>query len=83
MRRRNIAGTGKGFRRLVSQTAVGTFPVVVLTPGIDQLSSFLQRGEPVFVQTGVAKLAVEALNERVLNGLAWLNETQVAQKPVR
>ena len=76
LRRRNIAGKGKGFRRLVSKTAVRAFPVVVLTPSLDQLSRFLQRREPVFIETGISESAIEALHQSILHGLARFNKTE-------
>ena len=53
------------------------FPgVEVDTPCFDGPSGVSQAGEPVLDQAFVAKLAVEAFHEGVLNGLAGLDEVQ-------
>jgi len=46
--------------------------VVVLSPLISFYSSLVQRSEPVRAQAFLAKLAVEAFDERVLSGLSRL-----------
>ena len=51
--------------------------VVVVLPEGDRRTSILNAGEPVQVETVRPKLAVEALHESVLSGLAWLNEMEL------
>ena len=50
--------------------------VVVLAPDLDPFAGVGQAHEPVHVQALVAKLAVEALDEGVLHGLARLDEVR-------
>ncbi len=51
--------------------------IVLSSPGLNHKLRFLQRQKPVLVQTFIPKLAVEALNKRVLHRLPWLNEVQM------
>ena len=53
-----------------------TLTVVVLTPGLDQLSRFLQAREPVFIQAAIPKPCIEAFYKRILHGLAGFNKTE-------
>jgi len=50
--------------------------VVVDTPAFDFLSGVAQVGEPVLIQALIAELPVEALDERVLHGLAGPDEVE-------
>ena len=50
-----------------TQTAVWPELVVILAPGFDQVSGFGEPEEKMFVETLVAKLAVEAFDESVLD----------------
>ena len=50
---------------------------VVFSPGFDVLPCIAQGEEPVGVETFVAEAAVEALDEAVLDGLAWANEPEL------
>ena len=50
--------------------------VVVDEPLADDLASVLESVEPVRVETLVAQPSVEALNERVVDGLAWSTEVE-------
>src|SRR6188768_2464857 len=50
--------------------------VVVVPPDGDFGSCMAERHEPVLVEALIAKLAIEALDESVLGGLAGLNEVQ-------
>src|SRR5262245_14778751 len=59
-----------------------TSVIVVDPPALDLMPSVGQIGEPVLVQTLVAELAVEALDERILYGLAWPNEMKLHPYPV-
>src|SRR6185312_5643488 len=71
-----LRGLGKVLRRGPVQRAVGTHGVVVDAPGFDRHRRIGQTDKPVFVQTFIAKLAVEALDVRVLDWLARPNEGQ-------
>src|SRR5688572_20200325 len=53
------------------------------TPRFDLLPCVRQVGEPVKVQALVAELAVEALDERVLHGLAGPDEVQLHSALIR
>ena len=59
---------GKPRRRDASDAAVWPHFVVVAPPGADRLARLPQRLEPVFIETFVAKLAVEAPDVPVLHG---------------
>ena len=62
------------FRRGQStQTAVWPELVVILSPGFDQMARFGAPEEKMFIETLVAKFAVEAFNEGVLHQLAGLD----------
>ena len=51
--------------------------VVVLSPMLDRRSSIFQAREPVQIQAVLSELPIEALNESVLSGFAWLDELQL------
>ena len=51
--------------------------VVVLAPGLDGSPCVRQIVEQVLVEALVTQAAVEALDERVLDGLAGLDETEL------
>src|SRR6188472_3158215 len=55
---------------------MGALGVIVVAPSLDLLAGVTQRAEPVQVETLVAQLAVEALDEGVLDRLARLDEAQ-------
>ena len=61
----------------VAKGAVRSDSIVLLSPLLDRLPSFLKCLEPVAVQTLFAEARIEALDERVLNGLAWADEVQM------
>src|SRR2546422_8625143 len=70
-RRRSRGDTrGELFRRPIPQRAVRAYGVVIHPPGFDHLPCVSEIHEPVLVQTLIAELPVEALDERVLRGLA-------------
>lgn len=50
--------------------------LVVLSPRLDRRACVPKAGEPVQVQAVLAELAVEALDERILRRLTWLDEVQ-------
>ena len=64
------------FRRQIPQRAVRAHGVVIHPPSFDHLPCVSEIHEPVLVQTLIAKLPVETLDERVLRGLAALDEMQ-------
>lgn len=55
---------------------MGSILVVVDTPHANLRTRLVKIGEPVLVQAFIAEAAVEALNERVLDRLAGLDEMQ-------
>ena len=57
--------------------------VVVSTPALNAEAGILEARKPVQIQTVLAELAVEALDERVLRRLAGLNEMQLYAAPLR
>ena len=65
------------FRAEITQGTVRPDGIVVQPPGFDQLFGFFQIAEPVLVQAFVPQPAVEALDVRVLDRLAGLNEVQL------
>ena len=71
-----VGRTPKLLRGKKSQRTVRTDGVVVDAPSFDRAASVGDIDEPVLVQTGVPKLAVEAFYQRVLDRLARLNEAQ-------
>src|SRR6266852_4345167 len=76
-RRRSRGDTrGELFRRQIPQRAVRAHGVVIHPPGFDRLPCVSEIHEPVLVQTFIAELPVEALDERVLRGPAALDEMQ-------
>ena len=56
--------------RQVAQCAVRAHLVIVPAPFLDDPSGLSQAAKPVFVQTFVPELAVEALDEGILRRLA-------------
>jgi hypothetical protein len=51
----------------ISNCAMCALFVVFASPGFDDKLGFLQGHKPVFVETFIPKLAVEALDKRVLH----------------
>ena len=64
-----------GWRHAVQRT-VRTFLVVVDPPVFNDSPCIRDVGEPVFIETLVTKLAVETLDEGILNRLSRSNEVQ-------
>ena len=64
------------FRRQMPQRAVRARDLVIAPASFGHLACVSQIHEPVVVQTFVAKLSVEALEQSVLHGLAALDEMQ-------
>ncbi len=56
---------------------MGSDLVVFLPPGFDQVTGFVECGEPVLVEAFIAELAIEAFDESVLGGFARGNEVQL------
>lgn len=71
------AGLRKLCRRAITQAAVGTFFVVLLSPTSNFSPRIEQVDEPVRAQTLFSQTCMEALHMRVLRGLARLNMPQV------
>jgi len=65
------------FGRPVTQCAVGPDLLVIPPPELDGFSYFSQGHEPVLVQEFVTLLAVETLDESVLDQFAGLEEVQL------
>jgi hypothetical protein len=61
----------------IPQRAMGPNLVVIPPPGFDFLSCILQADEPILIQAFIPELPVEALDESILDGLAWLDEAQL------
>ena len=57
--------------------------VVILPPDLDLMLGFVQCHKPVLVEALVAKLAVEALDEAILDRFARPDEIQPDTAPVR
>ena len=62
--------------RSIAKRRVGALGVVVMAPSLDFLAGMTPRTEPMQVQALVPELAVQALDEGVLDWLAWLDEAQ-------
>ena len=54
-----------------------TVVVVVAAPAFDREAGVVQAGEPVLVEALVPELPVEALDKRILYGLAGLDEVEL------
>ena len=67
----------KRFWAEITERAVWSNSVVVLPPGLDSLSGFVQAAKPVLIQAFVPQPAIEALDVRVLDRLARLDEVQL------
>ena len=69
---------GRSCRKLrlweVTQGAVGSHLVIVLSPLIDPFLSVLQGPKPVLIQAFIAELSVQAFYESVLRRLPWLDK---------
>ena len=50
--------------------------VVVLSPLINFIASFVQTSKPMLIQAFVPELAVQAFNKGVLCRLAWLDKSK-------
>ena len=61
----------------VPQSAVGSLPIVVSSPGFHLLGSVLRGQEPVLVQALLTEASVERLNEGVVRGLPGPAEVQL------
>lgn len=59
---------------MITEWAVGSEVIVVLSPGFSDAPCFLDAPEPVFIQAFVSEAAVEALAGAVLHGLSGLDE---------
>lgn len=64
---------GEGVWRDAADGGVRAEVVVFVAPVVDEEASFGEGTEPVLVQTVVAEGAVEAFDEGVLHGFAWLD----------
>ena len=58
----------------VPDGAVRPFLIIFPSPGFNHELRFLYRQQLVLIQTFIPKLAIEALNKRILHRLPWLNE---------
>src|SRR5262245_12217346 len=63
--------------RVPSQGTVRPHGVVVDAPGFDQGTRLDEAGEPLLIETLVAELPVEALDERILDRLARPDKPQL------
>lgn len=61
----------------ISNSAVCALFIVFPAPRFNHELSFLQGHKPVFVETFIPKLSVEALDKGILHRLPWLNEVQM------
>jgi hypothetical protein len=48
--------------------------IVIASPGLDDLLRFLQRHEPIFIQTLASEFVIEAFNETVLDHFPGTDE---------
>lgn len=51
--------------------------IIVIAPLSNVSPSFIDRSKPVLIQTFISKLAVQALDKRILSWFTWLDETQL------
>ena len=75
----HLARGSKLLWRKKPQRAVRSDGVVVDTPCLDRAPGVGQIDEPVFIQTGIPELAVEAFDQRVLDRLARLTRSPVIE----
>src|ERR1700722_16434308 len=75
-RRSRDDARGELFRGQIAQRAVRAHGVVISPPVLDHLPCVPEIHEPVLVQAFIAELSVEALDQRVLRGLAALDAVQ-------
>ncbi len=61
----------------IPNRAVRAFFNVFPPPRFNHELRFLERQKPVLVEALIPKLAVEALDKRILHRLPWLNEVQL------
>ena len=61
----------------IPNSTVRPLLVVFPAPRFNDQLRFLQRHKPMFIETFIAKLAVEALDKRILHRFPRLNEVQV------
>jgi hypothetical protein len=64
-------------RRLVAQSTMRTNAIVIIPPSFCHGPCFIERQEPVLVQTLVAKPTIERLNERIIRWLSWPAEVEL------
>ncbi len=70
-------------RRLVAQSTMRTNAIVIIPPSFCHGLCFIERQEPVLVQTLVAKPTIERLNERIIRWLSWPAEVELHAIEVR
>ena len=70
-------------RRLVAQSTMRTNAFVIIPPSFCHGPCFIERQEPVLVQTLVAKPTIERLNERIIRWLSWPAEVELHAARVR
>lgn len=68
-------------RGLIVQCAVRPMLIVVSALGGDQDTALLQAHKPMVIQALISEAPVEALDERVLRGLARLNQFELNAVP--
>ena len=60
-----------------------TNAIVIVPPSFSHGPCFIERQEPVLVQTLVAKPTIERLNERIIRWLSWPAEVELHAARVR
>ena len=65
-----------GGRCHVIQPAMWSRGVVVVSPVIDELTSLVDRSEPVLIQTAIPEFAIEAFHKGILSWFPRLDKTQ-------
>ncbi len=56
--------------------------VVIDAPLLNQYTGLRENVKPVGAQALITQAAIEALDESVLHGFAWLNEVQLDTAPI-
>ena len=64
-------------RRLFAQSTMRTNAIGIIPPSFCHGPCFIERQEPVLVQTLVAKPTIERLNERIIRWLSWPAEVEL------
>ena len=79
-----MAKTSSEFNwRVVAQRAVGSYPVVALSPALDLLPGILHAEKPVLIEALFPEPSIERLDVGVVDRFAWPTEVELDPIEVR